>query len=78
MILLLLGFVFVAELLCFSSANVVFDVKHKFGGRGERSLSALRAHDSHRHGRMLAAIDLPLGGKGRAGDSSFVPNFQSL
>nr|XP_017225601.1 PREDICTED: aspartic proteinase-like protein 2 isoform X2 [Daucus carota subsp. sativus] len=56
--------------LGWAKGNVVFEVKHKFGARGERSLSALRAHDHRRHARMLAAIDLPLGGKGRAGDSS--------
>lgn len=77
LVLFLVGFVFVGD-ICFGTANIVFDVKHKFGGRIGRSLGVLRAHDSHRHGRMLETIDLPLGGKGRAGDSSFVPNSFAL
>lgn len=43
------------------SATGVFKVKHKFVGRG-RSLSDFRAHDMRRHGRILGAADLPLGG----------------
>ncbi|KAL1803191.1 hypothetical protein ACET3Z_031838 [Daucus carota] len=65
---LLLGIVMVVELGSVS-ANV-FKVHHKYGARAERSLRSLKAHDSKRHGRMLAAIDFPIGGKGRAGDSS--------
>ncbi|GFZ14542.1 eukaryotic aspartyl protease family protein [Actinidia rufa] len=53
----------------FTSANVVFKVKHKFGA-GERSLAALKAHDDRRHGRSLAAVDLPLGGNGRPTDTA--------
>ncbi|KAL8170828.1 hypothetical protein V2J09_022632 [Rumex salicifolius] len=45
------------------SGNPVFRVDHKFNGK-ERSLSAFRAHDAIRHGRMLGNIDLPLGGNG--------------
>uniref|UniRef100_A0A7N0TZG5 Peptidase A1 domain-containing protein n=1 Tax=Kalanchoe fedtschenkoi TaxID=63787 RepID=A0A7N0TZG5_KALFE len=48
-------------LLC--SANLVLDVKHKFGGR-KRGLGELRAHDALRHARLLSAISLPLGGNG--------------
>ncbi|XP_015069268.1 aspartic proteinase-like protein 2 [Solanum pennellii] len=44
--------------------NVVFNVKHKFGGRGGVSLKELKAHDVHRHGRMLGAADFQLGGNG--------------
>ncbi|KAA8533405.1 hypothetical protein F0562_031161 [Nyssa sinensis] len=47
----------------FVSANVVFEVQHKFAGR-ERSLAALKAHDARRHGRFLSAVDIPLGGNG--------------
>lgn len=71
-VILVLGLVIVCE-FGLSNGSIAFEVTHKFGARGERSLSALRAHDYDRHARMLAAIDLPLGGKGRAGDSSFVP-----
>ena len=53
----------------FASANVVFKVKHKFGA-GERNLAALKAHDDRRHGRSLAAVDLPLGGNGRPTDTA--------
>ncbi|KAL8156627.1 aspartic proteinase 36-like [Apium graveolens] len=67
-VFLLLGIVIVVE-LGLVSGNV-FKVQHKYGARAERSLRALRAHDSKRHGRMLAALDFPIGGKGRAGDTS--------
>ncbi|PIA25750.1 hypothetical protein AQUCO_10800028v1 [Aquilegia coerulea] len=50
------------------SSTGVFQVRHKFYGR-ERSLSALKAHDTHRHLRILSAIDLPLGGNGNPNDS---------
>ena len=55
----------------FASANVVFKVKHKFGA-GERNLAALKAHDDRRHGRSLAAVDLPLGGNGSPTDTALV------
>ncbi|KAF5204544.1 Aspartic proteinase-like protein [Thalictrum thalictroides] len=50
-----------------SSTGGVFKVEHKFFGPGlrERSLfnlSAIKAHDTARHNRILAAIDLHLGG----------------
>ncbi|XXG78145.1 hypothetical protein AAC387_Pa08g2150 [Persea americana] len=47
--------------LSLASATGVFNVKHKFVGRG-RSLSDFKAHDAHRHSRMLGSVDLPLGG----------------
>ncbi|KAK9265556.1 hypothetical protein L1049_021562 [Liquidambar formosana] len=50
------------------SANVVFKVQHKFAGR-ERSLSALKAHDDRRHGRLLSALRLPLGGNGHPSET---------
>lgn len=57
--------------------NVVFEVQHKFkgrtGGNGRASmLTSLKAHDSFRHGRMLAAIDVPLGGNGSPTDAALV------
>ncbi|KAK6136356.1 hypothetical protein DH2020_029927 [Rehmannia glutinosa] len=54
------------QLICAVNGNVVFEVHHKYGGRskGKALLGALRAHDSRRHGRMLAAIDFQLGGDG--------------
>lgn len=50
--------------------NVVFNVKHKYGGRGGSILKELRAHDSRRHGRMLAAVDFELGGNGQPTDAA--------
>lgn len=44
--------------------GAVFTVNYKFAGM-ERSLSALKAHDSLRHLQMLAGVDLPIGGTGR-------------
>ncbi|XP_026458936.1 aspartic proteinase-like protein 2 [Papaver somniferum] len=58
--------------LVFSSVFVdgegrgVFKVKHKFGSEADRSLKELTVHDKNRHGRLLAAIDIPLGGDGKA------------
>jgi hypothetical protein len=34
------------------------------GAGGDEHLAALREHDGRRHGRLLAAVDLPLGGNG--------------
>ncbi|GAV74363.1 Asp domain-containing protein [Cephalotus follicularis] len=48
--------------------NVVFKVQHKFAGR-ERTLSALKAHDVRRHGRILSAVDLQLGGNGHPSET---------
>ncbi|XP_027087170.1 aspartic proteinase 36 [Coffea arabica] len=56
--------------------NVVFEVEHKFKGRRNENggrgsfLTSLKAHDSHRHGRMLAALDMPLGGNGSPTDAA--------
>lgn len=50
------------------SANMVFEVTHKFAGR-ERTLGALKAHDDRRRGRILSALDLPLGGSGHPSES---------
>ncbi|KAJ4721550.1 Aspartic proteinase-like protein 2 [Melia azedarach] len=44
--------------------NLVFQVKNKFKAAGrERTLAALKEHDTRRHGRMLA-MDFPIGGNG--------------
>ncbi|KAF8689580.1 hypothetical protein HU200_041755 [Digitaria exilis] len=52
-----------------AAATGVFRVRRKFprhGGAGEveEHLAALRRHDGRRHGRLLGAVDLPLGGVG--------------
>ncbi|KAG5549617.1 hypothetical protein RHGRI_014807 [Rhododendron griersonianum] len=71
-----IGFEALAVGLCFfsyfllGSANVVINVKHKFEARERRSLAALKAHDDRRHGRSLAAVDLPLGGNGSPTDTA--------
>ncbi|XWS58946.1 hypothetical protein CRYUN_Cryun08bG0077900 [Craigia yunnanensis] len=61
----------VGEFGCCSFGNVVtFDVKHKFAGKG-KNLSAMRAHDIRRHGRLLSTVDvdLPLGGIGHPSEA---------
>ncbi|CAN8232699.1 unnamed protein product [Cochlearia groenlandica] len=57
--------IFTTVAIQFASANFVFNVTHKFAGK-EKQLSDLKSHDSFRHGRMLANVDLPLGGDSRA------------
>ncbi|KAL7228135.1 hypothetical protein ACSBR2_006953 [Camellia fascicularis] len=52
------------------SANVVFKVQNKFAAARERTLPSLKAHDDLRHGRRLAAVDLPLGGNGSPTDTA--------
>ncbi|XP_020535047.1 aspartic proteinase 39 isoform X2 [Jatropha curcas] len=47
-----------------SANSGVFSVKYRYAGR-ERSLSDLKAHDDRRQLRILAGVDLPLGGSGR-------------
>lgn len=68
----LLLLLFSVQLICLVKGNVVFKVQHKFGGRGlgRSALNAFRAHDSFRHGRMLGAVDLPLGGNGQPTDAA--------
>lgn len=41
-----------------------FSLKYRFAGK-DKSLSALKAHDTQRQLRFLAGVDLPLGGIGR-------------
>ncbi|KAJ4721559.1 Aspartic proteinase-like protein 2 [Melia azedarach] len=46
------------------TGNLVFQVENKFKAAGrERTLNALKEHDTRRHGRMLA-MDFPMGGNG--------------
>ncbi|CAN6227644.1 unnamed protein product [Urochloa humidicola] len=47
----------------------VFQVRRKFPPGGGGDISALRAHDGRRHGRLLAAADVPLGGLGLPTDT---------
>lgn len=57
--------------------NVVFEVHHKYGSRAKgimAPLSVLRAHDSRRHGRMLAGLDFHLGGDGSPTNAAYVNN----
>lgn len=49
----------------FASGSFVFNVTHKFAGK-DKQLSELKSHDTFRHARMLANVDLPLGGDSRA------------
>lgn len=69
-----------AELMSVVTGNLVFEVHHKYGGRGEgmTALGALRAHDSQRHGRMLAAIDFQLGGDGSPTSAAYVMSHTEL
>ncbi|CAN6230231.1 unnamed protein product [Urochloa humidicola] len=60
-----------------SAATGVFPVRRRFpaagggdaGGGDAGIAAALRAHDGRRHGRLLAAADLPLGGPGLPTDT---------
>ncbi|KAK9063065.1 hypothetical protein SSX86_016935 [Deinandra increscens subsp. villosa] len=54
-----LAILFVVQL---ASANLVFQVQHKFGGKKKTCPDALKSHDAHRHRRILSAAELPLGG----------------
>ena len=54
-----------------SAAPGVFQVRRRFPAGG--GAAALRAHDGRRHGRLLAAADLPLGGLGLPTDTGYVP-----
>ncbi|GMI94182.1 hypothetical protein like AT3G02740 [Hibiscus trionum] len=57
--------VFLNEFSCSFGDVVTLDVKHKFAGQ-PRNLTAMKAHDLRRHGRLLSTvdIDIPLGGDG--------------
>ncbi|XP_022722403.1 aspartic proteinase-like protein 2 isoform X2 [Durio zibethinus] len=62
--LLLITFLVVSSAISSAFSWGVFNVKYKFAGR-QRSLFDLRDHDSRRQLRILAGVDLPLGGSGR-------------
>ncbi|KAL1322456.1 hypothetical protein HN51_067451 [Arachis hypogaea] len=61
------GLIFVGMVLweacCMANAKFVFPVERKFKGP-VTSLSAIKNHDSLRHGRLLSAVDINLGGTG--------------
>ncbi|XP_073117886.1 aspartic proteinase 36 isoform X3 [Elaeis guineensis] len=64
---------FLSLLVFFSFASLahatgVFHVRHKYLHR-KRAIADLRAHDARRHGRILSAIDLPIGGVGLPTDT---------
>ncbi|XP_023739106.1 aspartic proteinase 36 [Lactuca sativa] len=59
-VVLVIGFVVLLQLCNLASANMVFQVQHKFNKKF--SLNQLKSHDTQRHGRLLAAADLPIGG----------------
>ncbi|KAL6660407.1 hypothetical protein ACP70R_001953 [Stipagrostis hirtigluma subsp. patula] len=53
-----------------AAATGVFQVRRRFAaGGGGGNISALRAHDSSRRGRLLATADVPLGGLGLPTDT---------
>ncbi|KAH0922560.1 hypothetical protein HID58_022578 [Brassica napus] len=54
-------FIIVTEI---ASCHFVFEVQHKFAGKG-KNLAHFKSHDTRRHSRMLASVDLPLGGDSR-------------
>ncbi|KAI7739628.1 hypothetical protein M8C21_000697 [Ambrosia artemisiifolia] len=66
-VLVIIGFLLLLQL---ASANVVFQVHHKFATTTTSSskrpslLTHFKAHDSARHRRILSAVDLPIGGDG--------------
>ncbi|ESW11711.1 hypothetical protein PHAVU_008G053400 [Phaseolus vulgaris] len=56
---------FVLQLCSVANANLAFPVERKFKGPVQ-NLAALKDHDALRRGRFLSAVDVPLGGNGRA------------
>ncbi|XP_021313607.1 aspartic proteinase-like protein 2 isoform X2 [Sorghum bicolor] len=71
--LILLAALLLLLLAAGAAATGVFQVRRKFpagvGGGASANISALRVHDGRRHGRLLAAADLPLGGLGLPTDT---------
>jgi len=59
--------ILLAEICCVANENLVFPVE-----RRKRSLSAIKAHDARRQGRILSAVDLNLGGNGLPTETGFV------
>lgn len=60
-------FIIVTE---FASCHFVFKVQHKFAGKGKK-LAHFKSHDTRRHSRILASVDLPLGGDSRVDSVGF-------
>ena len=62
------------EVVCVKGNNVVFQVHHKYGGaaKGKAPIGVLKAHDSKRHGRVLAGVDFQLGGDGSPTNTAYV------
>lgn len=60
-------FIIVTEI---ASCHFVFEVQHKFAGKG-KNLAHFKSHDTRRHSRMLASVDLPLGGDSRVDSVGF-------
>ncbi|KAJ7978274.1 Aspartic proteinase-like protein 2 [Quillaja saponaria] len=65
---LLIIVMLILEISGFVYGNLVLPVHHKFKGQ-HKSLSALKAHDIHRRGRILSAVDLNLGGNGHPSET---------
>ncbi|KAK4745730.1 hypothetical protein SAY87_012042 [Trapa incisa] len=64
------GAAILLRLVSGSSGNLVFEVQNKFKFNGrDSSLSELRSHDARRHGRLLSAINLQLGGNGNPSET---------
>ncbi|KAK7243232.1 hypothetical protein RIF29_38023 [Crotalaria pallida] len=62
---LLVLFILTVEFGFLSNANFVFPVEHKFKRpHTNLSLNAIKAHDSLRHRRFLATVDIELAGNG--------------
>jgi len=62
---------FLLQLFCVANAKLVFPVERKFKGSVE-NLAAMKDHDAQRRGRFLSAVDIPLGGNGRANSNGSV------
>ena len=62
---------FVLQLCSVANANLAFPVERKFKGPIQ-NLAALKDHDALRRGRFLSAVDVPLGGNGRANSNGSV------
>ncbi|KAF2614071.1 hypothetical protein F2Q70_00011988 [Brassica cretica] len=60
-------FIIVTEI---ASCHFVFEVQQKFAGKG-KNLAHFKSHDTRRHSRMLASVDLPLGGDSRVDSVGF-------
>ncbi|KAF3621486.1 putative protein phosphatase 2C 33-like [Capsicum annuum] len=67
MLFLILLMSFVVDV---KGGNLMFNVKHKYGGHEGLSLKDFKEHDNFRHGRMLNAIDFKLGGNGLPTDAA--------